>query len=67
MNDKVLSASSFPAGHGHKLIVVELLSCNKIVSIKGVTNNMPDYDKATELEGDEKAIALYNLIKDNHE
>ena len=62
-------ASALPAGHGHKEIAVILVANttgeNISKEFKSVTNNMPDYDQATDLEGQEKYDAFFELIQYN--
>ena len=55
--------SSISSGYGHKKITVELMYCGECKSFSCVTNNMPGYDAACELEGNEKYHALYELIE----
>ena len=52
-------------GYGHYNIIVELY-CKQIDeyhTFEAVTNNMPDFDAAQELEGQEKYDALFDIIK----
>lgn len=62
-------ASSLPAGHGHrkiKVILVTSVTGERITKeFKAVTSNMPDYDHASDLEGQEKYEALFELIQYN--
>ena len=51
-----------PAGHGHKKIYVELFYMDSFKKFSAITNNMPAYDEANELDGSEKEEALYNII-----
>lgn len=56
-------ASSITAGYGHQKITVSVVSENgdkKEFSAK--TNNMPDFDEASDLEGQEKYEALFDLV-----
>ena len=57
------------AGHGHKKITVELYFKGEYKTFSATTSNMPDYDDATELEGEDKDEALFKIIsyqlKDN--
>lgn len=55
------------SGYGHKTIIVELIYKNQAKTFSKTTNNMPDYDEATELEGVDKKIALFNLISSSIE
>ena len=57
-------ASALTAGYGHKKITVVLVS--EIYGTKefsAVTSNMPGYDDATDLDGQEKYEALFELIE----
>lgn len=55
-------ASSMTSGHGQKTITVELTYRGEKKEFSKTTNNMSDYDDATELEGFEKKEEMYNLI-----
>lgn len=59
----VVDASSNSIGFGHKKITVELCYNGEYQKFTATTNNMPGYDAACELEGDEKYLALYELIE----
>jgi hypothetical protein len=50
------------AGHGHKKITVELYFEGNYKTFTATTSNMPDYDDATDLEGEDKDEALFNII-----
>lgn len=50
------------AGHGHKKITVELCLQGEYKTFSATTSNMPDYDDATELEGEDKDEALFNIV-----
>lgn len=57
-------ASAITAGYGHQKITVSVVAENgdkKDFSAK--TNNMPDFDEATDLEGQEKYEALFELVE----
>ena len=57
-------ASALPAGYGHKKIIVEVVASNGAKKdFHHTTNNMPDYDEATDKEGQEKYEALFELIE----
>lgn len=60
----VYSAKSSPSGYGHYKITVELIEefTGEAKSFNAVTNFMPGYDAANELDGQDKAEALYELI-----
>lgn len=64
---QVYHAQVLPSGYGHKSIEVELYYNEEYKKFKGVTDNMPGYDVASDLEGEEKYIALYELIAFNIE
>lgn len=51
------------AGYGHKKITVELEHDGKTQTFSATTNNMPAFDDATDLEGQEMYEALYNIVK----
>lgn len=65
LNIEVYHASTLFAGYGHYNITVDLY-CEEIDdyhTFEAVTNNMPDFDAACELEGQDKYNALYDIIK----
>lgn len=51
------------AGHGHKKIKVELFLGRESKVFSATTNNMPAFDEASDLEGNEKYLALYKIIE----
>ena len=55
-------AQSSPSGYGHQEITVDLEYRGYKKSFKSVTSDMPAFDEANELEGEERQIALYNMI-----
>jgi hypothetical protein len=57
-------ATAISSGHGHKQISVWFLHYKTLESITltATTNNMPAFDRASELEGQEKYVALYEII-----
>ena len=56
-------ASALPSGAGHKKITVELFYKGEYKKFTAITDNMPDYDDATDIEDiKEKNIAFFNLI-----
>ena len=62
---KVCHAYTRFKGYGHHNIIVELY-CEQIDdyhTFEAITNNMPDFDAAQRLEGQEKYDALYDIIK----
>ena len=70
MDEKDLTIEVYHAytrfkGYGHYNIIVELY-CEQIDdyhTFEAITNNMPDFDAAQRLEGQEKNDALYDIIK----
>lgn len=55
--------STKQSGYGHKTITVDLIYKGEKKSFSKTTNNMSDYDSATDIEDyQEKNKALYNLI-----
>lgn len=64
---EIYYANALPSGYGHKEITVELLFNGNFKKFKSVTSDMPGYDAANDLEGDEKKVALYELIESNIE
>lgn len=60
---KVLHARSSIAGYGHQRISVQLMSDDgRTKDFTATTNNMPGFDAADELEGQERNETLYELI-----
>lgn len=56
-------ASAITAGYGHKEITAELCYEGEYKTFKAVTNNMPGYDDAQDIEDyEEKQVALFELI-----
>jgi hypothetical protein len=55
--------NALTSGHGHKKITVELFFQGEYKAFSATTSNMPDYDDATELEGEDKDEALFNIIR----
>jgi len=60
---RVTEANAITAGYGHKAIIVNLMHNDQAKIFKTTTDNMPGYDAAIDLEGDEKMIALYKLVE----
>lgn len=61
---KLEYATAFSSGHGYKEIWVELSYNNQEQKFKSITDNMPGYDIATEIENaNEYYHALYKLIE----
>lgn len=55
-------AQSSPSGYGHQEITVELEYRGHKKSFKSVTSDMPAFDEANCLEGEEKQLALFKII-----
>lgn len=63
---KVDYASAMTAGYGHQKITASIISENGgKKEFSHTTSNMPDFDKATDLEGQEKYEALFELIEES--
>jgi len=63
MKTIALHATSHSSGYGHQRITVTLQKDNgEVKEFSSVTNCMPDFDKANELEGQERYDALYDCI-----
>lgn len=58
----VVHVSNMNTGYGHHKITVEIEYKGDRNTFISMTNNMPGIDKAMDLEGEEKQIALFNLI-----
>lgn len=56
-------ASSKFSGYGHYTITVELEYKGERKEFSRTTDDMPSYDDATDLEGDEKDLAFYKIIE----
>jgi hypothetical protein len=60
---ELVSVSISPSGYGHKTLVF-LISKNGVQqNFKSTTDNMSDFDEANELEGGERDLALFNIVK----
>lgn len=59
---EIYSINASTSGYGHKKITVELRFENEYKKFSAVTDCMPAYDEANDLEGDERDSALYDLI-----
>ena len=59
----ILWASAESAGYGHKRITVEVGYKGEKMHFKATTANTQAYDDATDLEGQEKYDALYEIVK----
>ena len=56
-------ANALTAGYGHKEITVELCYEGEYKTFKAVTNNMPGFDDAQDIEDyEEKQLALFELV-----
>jgi len=63
----VTYADGITSGYGHKLITVELESNGEYRRFKAITNDMPGWDEANDLDGQERYEALYELIENKIE
>ena len=55
-------ANAIVAGAGHKKITVELYYNGNYKEFSATTTDMSAYDDATELDGEDKQVALYEII-----
>ena len=53
------------SGYGHKKITVTFIYRKDFQGFTATTNNMYDCDAASELEGFEREVAYYNIIKNS--
>ena len=65
-------ADALPAGHGHKTIDISVIYRDEKIDqeskdFRSVTSNMPDFDEALDLEGQEKYEALFELVQSDLE
>ena len=60
---EIFSTNAVSAGHGHKKITVELCYMGEYKIFSQTTSNMPDFDDAMNLEGEDKDEALFNIIE----
>jgi hypothetical protein len=60
---EIYYANARPSGYGHMTITIELLYNDEIGEFTATTDDMPAYDEATDLEGEEKSLALYKIIE----
>ena len=58
----VVCAVASPAGHGHYEITVDLMDAVETKSFTAKTSDMHGMDAATDLDGQERYEALYELI-----
>ena len=58
-------ATAISSGHGHKQISVSFYDYenSESITLTATTNNMPAFDRASDLEGQEKYRALYDIIE----
>lgn len=56
-------ADAITSGYGHKKITVEIEFEGEYEKFSATTSFMPDYDKAMDLDGQEKYEALYACIE----
>lgn len=56
-------ASSMFTGYGHQAINVDIYCNGESHNFRAITSNMPAFDKANELEGSDKWLALYEIIE----
>lgn len=57
-------ASALTAGHGHQKIIASIVAANgEKKDFRATTSNMPDFDEATDLEGQAKSEALFELVE----
>lgn len=63
----IIYADSLFSGYGHRKITVEVEYNNNFKKFSSVTNCMPLCDKASDLEGQRKYEALYDIIASNIE
>lgn len=59
-------ASALPAGYGHKKITASIVAANgDKKDFRATTSNMPNFDESTDLEGQEKYEALFELVEND--
>jgi hypothetical protein len=54
-------------GHGHYKITIRLTNGDVMGLFNATTDDMPAIDEISDMEGDEKEMALFNLISDKIE
>lgn len=68
-NFTVNYADALSSGYGHKEIsvIIEAKTSGENITkeFKSITSNMHGYDEATDLEGQEKYEALFELVESN--
>ena len=61
------SAQGLSAGHGHYKITIRLTNGDVMGLFHATTDDMSAIDEISDMEGDEKEMALFNLISDKIE
>jgi len=61
------SAQTLFAGHGHSKITIRLTNGDVMGVFNAITDDMPAMDEISDMEGNEKEMALFNLISDKIE
>ncbi|WP_134344378.1 hypothetical protein [Flavobacterium psychrophilum] len=59
---EIFSASALHSGAGHKKITIELHLDGNYQKFSATSTDMQLYDDATDLEGEDKDEALFNMI-----
>jgi hypothetical protein len=60
---ELVNVNVTPSGYGHKMLDVVLSKNGVEQNFKSTTDNMPDFDRANELDGEERNFALFNIVK----
>lgn len=60
---KVAHASAMTSGYGHKKVTVEVEYDGNYKEFTATTSNMPAYDEANMLEGQEKYEAFFEMVE----
>lgn len=56
--------STMPAGYGHQIIIARIINDKGNIGVfQGTTNHMRAFDNATDLEGQEKYEALFDIVE----
>ena len=61
------SAQALSSGHGHYKITIRLINGDIMGIFSATTDDMPAIDEISDIEGNEKEMALFNLISDKIE
>jgi len=61
------SAQALSSGHGHYKITIRLTNGDVMGIFSATTDDMPAIDEISDIEGNEKEMALFNLISDKIE